>query len=105
MARRRRPTAATVVAEGIRGFQAARFQARLDGLSPARPTFDRERARLQERICQLEAGAVVHVEAWELAEELVAVAGLRSRWDVAPRACFRIEGDGLIAEDWRDGAA
>jgi hypothetical protein len=102
--RKQRPPAVAV--EGIRGLQVAKFRARLDGLpetfDSANDVYDHrpERRQILARIEMLEAGEVVHVQAWELADELGAVAGLRSRWDRSGPKCFRIECDELVPEDY-----
>jgi hypothetical protein len=99
--RKQRPPAVAV--EGIRGLQIAKFRSRLERLPES---FDgvydhgSERRRVLDRIAGLEAGEVVHLQAWELAEELVPLAGLKSRFDNSGSKCFRIEGDQLIAEDY-----
>jgi hypothetical protein len=102
--RKQRPPAVAV--EGIRGLQVAKFRSQLDRLpetfDAADDVYDHrpERRRVLARIAELEAGEVVHLQAWELAQELVPVAGLRSRWDRSGPKCFRIEGDQLIPEDY-----
>ena len=49
---------------------------------------------------ELLSPAAAHLQAWELADELVAVAGLRSRFDQSGPKCFRIDGDELVPEDY-----
>ncbi|MCQ4364555.1 hypothetical protein KQR54_26100 [Mycobacterium gordonae] len=99
MARRVRPAAAAAV-EGLRALQVAKFRARLDRLPRVCDVydFDAERGQLQQRIAALEVGEVVHVQAWELAPELVATAGLRSGFDRSGPSCFRIEDDELVPD-------
>jgi hypothetical protein len=108
---RRKQRPPTVAVEGIRGLQVAKFRSRLarlpesfDGVYDHGP----ERRRVLARIAELEADDVVHLQAWELADELVPLAGLRSRFDQSGPKCFRIEGDDLIPEDYErlpNGAA
>ena len=99
--RKQRPPA--VAMEGIRGLQVAKFRSRLarlpesfDGVYDHGP----ERRRVLARIAELEAVDVVHLQAWELADELVPLAGLRHRFDQSGPKCFRIVGDELIPEDY-----
>lgn len=102
MARRMRPETAVAV-HGIRGLQAACFRARLDRLIGADSVvydFSAERDQLARRIAALEVGEAVSLQAWELAGELVAVAGLKSRFDQSGPKCFRIEGDALMPEHY-----
>ena len=101
MARRMRPETAVAV-KGARALQAAAFRARLERLPVSTDVYDfsHERDDLEHRIAQLDAGRAVYIQAWELAAELVASAGLRSRWDRSGPRCFRIEGDELIPEDY-----
>jgi hypothetical protein len=58
------------------------------------------RSFLRQQIARLEAGEDVYVQAWELADELAAVAGLKSRRDQAGPKCFRITGDRLVPEEY-----
>lgn len=94
---------AAVSVSGMRGFQAAKFRAQLEKL-PAAATdvydFHGHRMMLERRLADLEAGRVVHLQRHELADELLAVAGLRSRWDQSGSKCWRIEGDQLVPEDY-----
>ena len=101
MARRMRAETAVAVV-GIRALQLAAFQRRLDGLPESSEVynFGAERDQLEQRIAQLEAGEAVHLQAWELASELVVVAGLKSRFDQSAPKCWRIAGDELIPEDY-----
>jgi hypothetical protein len=107
--RKQRPLAVAVA--GIRGLQIVKFRSRLERLPESFDgVYDHgpERRRILDRIGELEGGEVVHLQAWELADELVAVAGLRSRWDQSGPKCFRIAGDELIPEEYErlsDGAA
>ena len=100
--RNQRPPAVAV--EGLRALQITKFRSRLERLpeSSGGDWYDHgpERRRVLARIAELEAGEVVHLQNWELADELVVVAGLRSRWDRSGARCFRIEGDELIPEDY-----
>jgi hypothetical protein len=102
VARRIKPETAVAIA-GVRGLQVAEFRRRLDKL-PAEPTdvydFSRERDNLSERITGLEAGADVHVGAWELAAELLPTVGLKSKWERSGPKCFRIVGDEVMPEDY-----
>lgn len=95
--------AAGSVFGGIRKLQAAQFRAQLERL-PVSTTgvydFRGHRTLLLQRISELEAGEAVHLQRHELADELVQIAGLRSRWDSSGPKCFRIEGDGLFPEDY-----
>jgi hypothetical protein len=97
-------TETAVVVGGIWGLQIAKFLSRLERQPES--SFDGsygygpERRRIMARIAELEAGEDVHVQAWELADELVAVVGLRSRWDQSGPKCLRISGDELIPEDY-----
>jgi hypothetical protein len=69
---RRKPRPASAVVEGIRASQVERFRARLERLpesSSFNGVYDHgpERRRILDRIAELEAGEVVHLQAWELA--------------------------------------
>jgi len=89
-----------VAITGVRGLQIAAFRARLDRLPVATDVYDfsRERDDLQHRIAQLEAGRAVHVQAWELAHELLPQVGLKSGFDRSGPRCFCIEGEDLIRQ-------
>jgi hypothetical protein len=47
-----------------------------------------------------EAGEDVHVQASELARELLPAVGLKSGFDRSGPRCFRIVGEGLVPEDY-----
>ena len=87
---------------GVRALQSAKFEARLDRLPTASDIYDfsRERDDLSWRIAQLQAGEDVHVQAWELARELLPAVGLKSGFDRSGPQCFRIVGDKLVPEDY-----
>ena len=101
MARRMKPETAVALV-GVRALQAAKFRSRLDKLPVETDVYDFrvERDHLLERIGQLEAGADVHVQAWELAAELLPVVGLKSRFESSGPKCFRITGDQIVPEDY-----
>jgi len=73
---------------------AAKFRVDLDKLPAATEVYDfsRQRAMLTEQIERLEAGADVSVPAWELADELLRVAGIKGRFDSSGPRCWRISG-------------
>lgn len=99
MAKRIRPETAIRVA-GVRGVQAAKFRADLEKLPTHTDVYDfgLQRAVLEEKIAALQAGAVVHLQGYELAGELLSVSGLRSRFDLSGPRCFRIVNDELMPE-------
>ena len=101
MARKLKPATAVAVV-GVRALQAAKFRRQLDKLPVSSEIYDfsRERDQLWERIAQLEAGEDVHVQASELARELLPAVGLKSGFDRSGPRCFRIVGDGLVPEDY-----
>ena len=86
----------------MRALQSARFQDRLERLPRSSDvwSFDGERTRLVERIAALEIGDDICLQAWELADELVAVVGLKPRFDQCGPRCFRITGDELVPEEY-----
>jgi hypothetical protein len=100
----RQKRGATVAVDDIRALQVAKFQARLARLPGSTDVYDfdrsGERALLQRRIAQLEVGEVVHLQTWELADELKAVVWARWRRTLGTPKCFRIEGNELIPEDY-----
>jgi len=100
MARRLRPETAVAVA-GIRALQVAHMREQLGKLPPSSDLYDHsgQRAYLEARVAELQAGEPVHLQRWELAGELVAVAGLRSRWDRSGPGYFLIDGDQLAPTD------
>ena len=107
MARRMKPETAVAVV-GVRGLQIAKFRSRLDRLPTSSGVYDfsRERDQIEQRIVELEAGEDVHVQAWELALELLRAVGLKSGFDRSGPRCFCIVGDELVPEDYeRVGAA
>lgn len=98
MARRIRPETAIQVV-GVRGVQAAKFRADLEKLPTVTDIYDfgPQRALLEKRIAALVAGEDVELQASELADELLSVAGLRSRFDRGSGVrIFRIEDDRLV---------
>ena len=99
MARKLKPETAVV---GVRALQAAKFRSQLDKLPVSSEIYDfsRERSGLLERIAQLEAGEDVHVQASELATELLPTPGLKSGFDRFGSKCFRIVGDELRPVDY-----
>lgn len=101
MARRIRPETAVQVV-GVRGVQAAKFRADLEKLPTVTDIYDfgPQRALLEKRIAVLVAGEDVDVQAGELADELVAVVGLKSRFDMSGPRCFRTTGDSLEPVDY-----
>jgi hypothetical protein len=102
VAGRMRPETAVAV-RGIRGLQIAKFRSRLERLPEAGfdGVYDHspERRRVVDRIAGLESGDDVYLQAWELADELLPVAGLKSRWDPSGPKCFRMSGDRLVPEE------
>lgn len=101
MARRMKPETAVAVV-GIRGLQIAKFRSRLDRLPVSTDVYDfsREREQLRERIAQLEAGEDVHLQASELARELLPAVGLKSEFDRSGPRRFCIVGNELVPEDY-----
>ena len=103
MARKMRAETAVQVI-GVRALQSAAFQLRLDRLPASSDIYDftGERDHLRQRIAALDAGEDVQLQAWELADEILPVVGLRSRFSHSGPKCFRIIGDQLVPEDYRN---
>ena len=101
MARRIRPETAVQVV-GVRGVQAAKFRADLEKLPTVADIYDfgPQRVFLEQQITRLEDGADVHVQAAHLADELLPMAGLKSRFDRSGARCWRITGDGMVPDEY-----
>lgn len=86
----------------MRGVQAAKFRADLEKLPTVTDIYDYgpQRALLEQRIARLEGGADVHVQAGDLADSLVSLAGLKGRFDMSGPRCFRLAGDHLEPVDY-----
>lgn len=100
MARRIRAETAVAIA-GVRGVQAAKLRAdllKLQGSDTDVYDFSAERGRVKSLLAAVEAGEAVYLRSTELASELLAVAGLRSRFDRSCR-CFQLVGEQLIPAD------
>jgi hypothetical protein len=87
---------------GVRALQVARFRSRLDRLPTSSDVYDfsAERDQLRQRIAALEAGEDVQLQTWELADELLPMVGLRSRFDRSAPRVFRIAGDSVVPDQY-----
>ncbi len=100
MARRIRAETALKIS-GVRKLQAKKLRAEAAKLPTSIEVYDfrRQRDYLLGKIEALEAGEDVRLQGFELADELLEVAGLRNRFDrFAPRL-WRITGDELVPDD------
>lgn len=81
-------------------MQAAKFRADLEKLPTVTDVYDfgPQRALLEKKIAALVAGEDVELRAGELADELLSVAGLRSRFDRSGVTSFRITRDRLVSQ-------
>ena len=92
-----------MAAVGARALQVAHFRERMDKLPRSAEiyNFEPERKQLKRRIDALRAGQAVCVQAWELADALVPLTGLESRWDQSgPRVFMLTEKDELKPYDY-----
>ena len=100
MARRIRAETALKIS-GVRKLQVAKFRADIAKLPTSTEIYDfsLQRDRLLGKIEALEAGKDVRLQGFQLADELLEVAGMRHRFDRFAPKLWRITGDELVPDD------